>query len=210
MKILNLEQGSAEWKAVRCGLVTASEFDALMTPEFKPRSGEGVKTYLAQKVCEKFYGYTDSEIGSFAMSQGEVVEKIARPWYEFAYNVPVQQVGFCLNEEKRCGCSPDGILPNDEGLEIKSPQGTNHTRYLLDGVVPKQYLAQIHFSLYVSDFKAWTFVSFSRHMPALVVRVERDEAIQATIQSIMQKFNADFDAAHAKIMNMMPKGGRPD
>jgi len=34
-------QGSLQWATLRSGLPTASEFDALMTPLFAPRSGQG-------------------------------------------------------------------------------------------------------------------------------------------------------------------------
>ena len=206
MKIIDCQQGSSEWFGARCGVVTASEIDALVTPKFKIKEGAAAETYLYKKLAEKLLGYSkdmlDMGAMSFAVDQGKLVETIARPWFEFAYNCTVKTVGFLTTDDGRCGCSPDGILENGEGLEIKSPQPENALRYLLGGKVPDDYLPQIHFSLYVTGFKAWTFVSYSRQFPALVIRVERDEQIQAVLREAVGQFLARFDAALNRINEM--------
>lgn len=205
MKIIDCEQRSTEWFRARCGVVTASEFDALVTPKWKIKEGQGPETYLCQKVAEKLMGWSKDELqplSAWVVDQGKIVETIAVPWYEFTYDCKVQRVGFCVSDDGRLGCSPDGILPNGEGLEIKSPQPDNAIRYLLAGKVPDDYLAQIHFSMYVTGFKAWNFVSYSRNLPALVLRVARDEAIQLVIEQALDAFYARFDAALAKIRGM--------
>jgi hypothetical protein len=205
VKIIDCKQGTSEWLAARCGLVTASEVDALLTAKWKVKDGAGPETYLYKKLAEKILGYSQDMVnpqGSWAMDQGQIVEKIALPWYEFQYNCTVRRVGFVTTDDGRCGCSPDGILGDDEGLEIKSPQPENALRYLLAGRVPEDYLPQIHFSLYVTGFSAWTFVSYSRHFPALVLRVERDEAIQSKIREALDGHFARFDAALERIAQL--------
>ena len=205
MKIIDCEQRSTEWFRARCGVVTASEIDALVTPKWKIREGQGVETYLCQKVAEKIMGWSKDvlqPLSAWVVDQGKIVETIAIPWYEFEFNTKVRRVGFCVSDDGRIGCSPDGILPNGEGLEIKSPQPDNAIRYLLAGKVPDDYLPQIHFSMYVTGFKAWNFCSYSRHLPALVLRVERDEAIQLVLEQALDAFYAKMDAALARIESL--------
>src|ERR1700733_12389573 len=56
MKLHDVQQGSVEWLNLRAGLPTASDFDALVSPLGKVRTGEGVKSFLAKKVAEAWQG----------------------------------------------------------------------------------------------------------------------------------------------------------
>jgi hypothetical protein len=199
MKVIDCKQGSTEWSLARLGVVTASEVDSLVTPLWKTRTGEGVETYRYLKLAEKLVGYMPPDVGTFAMAQGNVVETIARPWYAFEYNVNVETPGFCVSDDGRIGCSPDGLVGEDCGLEIKSPQPPQHLKYLVGEVVPPQYLAQVHFSMLVTNRPKWVFVSYSRHFPPLVVNVERDPKIDAALQSALAEFFEKFDAIYAKL-----------
>jgi hypothetical protein len=212
MKTLMCKQGSTEWSQARVGIPTASEFDAIITPLGKPRTSEGRQTYLLEKVAERLLGYPRDTGSSYDMTQGSIIETIARPWYEFQYDVKVQQVGLCTTDDGRVGCSPDGLLGDDGGIEIKSPSAHVHLSYLLAGVVPPQYVAQVQGCLWVTGRAWWQFVSYSRFFPPLVLRIEPDPAFQAALGKALAAFLVDFDAALAKIRAMMPEptdeGGR--
>lgn len=192
MKTLTCAQGSPEWYAARLGVITASEVDALITPLWKARTGEGVDTYLYKKICEKLLGWSSDFGGTYAMEQGQFVEKIALPWFSFTHGVEARQVGFCLSDCGRFGCSPDALLGDDNGLEVKSPTPPVHLKYLLKNEVPPEYRGQVHFSLFVTGRPRWTFLSFSRQLPSLIVEVKRDEAIQAAIRETIDAFSVRF------------------
>jgi hypothetical protein len=202
VKIIDCKQGTPQWVTARLGIPTASEFDRLVTPQGKPRTGAGPRTYLMEKLAERLMGYPKNLGQSGPMEQGSIIESLARPWYEFTYDVKVQQVGFCVTDDGRCGCSPDGLIGEDGGIEIKSPETHTHLGYLLAGVVPDCYVAQVQGSLYVTGRKWWKFVSYSRHVPSLVVHVEPDPAFQEGLKTALAAFAADFDAALAKIQEM--------
>ena len=195
MKIIACEQGSQPWYAARLGVVTASEVDALITPTWAVRKGDGVETYLCRKVAEKLVGYSPDQLNTFGMDQGKILETIAIPWFEFTHSRKVRRVGFVTTDDGRAGCSPDGLLDDGTGLEIKCPQDPNQIRYLLDGRVPEDYLAQVHFSMLVTGAPAWTFVAYNLRLPALVIRVDRDESIQAKLQEALAAFLSRYDAA---------------
>lgn len=207
MKTLDVEQGSGAWMAARCGVVTASDADELITPEFKVRTGQKPRAYFFKKLAERKLNYSEDMLqmgGTWAMEQGQVLEKHALPWFEFQTGIPVRRAGFCTSDDGRVGCSPDGLGP-DCGVEIKSPQPKTHLRYLLDGVLPDEHAAQVHFGLFVTGLPRWYFISYHTHLPKLVVEVKRDEEIQKTIKRAVEGFNAAIDEAMKKLTELEDK-----
>ena len=209
MKTFDVQQGSPEWHKLRRGVVTASEIDALVTPEFKPRTGDGVKTYLYTKIAERLMAEQAEEDGeetggspSYAADQGKILENLAIPWFEFETDLQVQRVGFCLSDDGRIGCSPDGLIGDDAGIETKCPQPHYQVRYLLGQSVPKQYLAQVHMSMLVTGRPAWWFVSYSKHLPSLKIKVARDEAIQEKLRTAIDAFLKEFDEQYEAILGL--------
>lgn len=203
MKIHDVKQGTGEWKALRLGIPTASEFDAIVTPLFKAKEGAGPETYVHKKICERLLGYAVGEdFSAFAVEQGVILESEAIPWYDLEYNAQMSRPGFCTTDDGRVGCSPDALIGEDGGLEIKCPQPHTHLKYFLNGTLPPEYAAQVHGSMYVTGRKWWDFLSYSRQFPALVVRVRRDEAIQAKIHSALTGWLAEFDAVLARIQGL--------
>jgi hypothetical protein len=163
------------------------------------RTGDGPQTYLCKKVAEKLLNWSADQLQGFAVDQGKILETIAIPWFEFTYDTKVKRVGFCLSDDGRTGCSPDGILPDDTGLEIKGPQPPAQVAYLLGGTIPDHYMPQVQFSLYVTGAPHWTFASYSNQLPALVDCVYPDPKAQAAIAEAVAAFSERFDAALAKI-----------
>ena len=202
MKIHDVRQGSDEWISLRLGRPTASEFDSLISPLWEIRKGAGPATYLYNKLTEHLLGVPLDTAGSFAMEQGSILEGEAIPFYEFSYEAKVQRVGFCTTDDGRVGCSPDGLIGEDGGIEVKCPQPETHLKYLMQGGIPKDYLAQVHGSMFVTGRAWWVFLSYCRHFPALVLRVERDEEIQVEIGKALKQFTEKFDAELSRIKAM--------
>jgi len=180
-------QGTDEWRKIRLGKPTASEFCKLFTDKLEPRKGEMPNTLLYQKVAELWHGPLPS-FGTKYMEDGNVMEDEARPWYEFTRGVTVLTPGFITSDCERYGCSPDGLVEGVGGLEIKCPMPTTHVDYVLTGSLPTEYAAQVHGSMMVTGLPVWDFVSYSRSMPPLVVRVERDETIIARMAEVVNAF----------------------
>lgn len=205
----DFEQGSLQWLRARAGIPTASEFDQLLTPKFEIRTGEMPKTYLSKKLAEAWSGMPlVSEQNSFAMEQGVILEESAIPWYELEFGEQVRRVGFITTDDGRIGCSPDGLI-SDGGIEIKCPQSHTHIGYLLAGDVPKDYLCQVHGSLFVAGAPFWKFVSYNRRLPPLVLTVFRDDDIQKRIAEALAGFLERFDASMKRLVEMND-GIRPE
>jgi hypothetical protein len=202
MKIIECVQGTPEWLHARLGIPTASEMDALVSPEGKIRTGQGPETYLYKKLCERILGFSNDNANSFAMAQGSILETEAAPWYSFTNDIEVKKVGLCTTDDGRVGASPDGLIGTNGGLEIKCFQPEHSLRCLMENAVPKEYALQIQTCLYVTQREWWDFLSYSRQFPALVIRVYPDAELQEAIRQALDKFLTKFDYAYAKVKAM--------
>lgn len=208
MKVIPCEQNSLDWLVARAGIPTASEWDALLTPKFEIRKGQMPDTYLSRKVAEAWLGGPLPGYSTLDMEAGKIREEEAVPWYEFEFNEPVQRVGFVTTDDGKIGCSPDGLIGEDCGIEIKCPEAHTHVGYLLAGEVPPQYLTQVHGSMFVTGRPTWKFLSYRRRFPKLFKVVERNDKIQKVIAEVLTLFLERFEKAKARLAEI--NGGWPE
>lgn len=200
MKIHNVEQGTLDWLNLHLGIPTASCMDAMLTPEFKIRTGEMPRTLAFKKVAEAYRRQPLINFNTFVTEQGMIVEEEARPFFELVTGIGVDRAGFITSDDGLVGCSPDGLLRDPEGnvtggLEIKCPAAETHVRYLVEHTLPKDYRVQVHTSMYVTGLPVWTFMSYRRKFPPLILAVERSEAIQTVIAEAVKQFYLIFNEA---------------
>ena len=197
MKILEVQQNSLEWLNARAGIPTASEWDALVTPEGKIRTGQMPKTYLAQKLAEKWLGGPLPNYCNIDMDLGKIQEEEAIPFYEIETGQTVRRVGLCLADDGTIGCSPDGLIGDDCGIEIKCPSAQTHVSYLLAGELPKDYVAQVQGSMFVTGRPRWKFMSYRRGFPPLILTVERSlpfhAALAEALDSLVRQLEEGYD-----------------
>lgn len=206
MKVHRIQQGHIDWFKLRMGKVTASEMGNLLTPEFKPRTGEMPRTYLFSKLAEHWRGKPLIHTGSWATEQGSVREEFAVPFLALEKDWKIEEGGFIETDDGLAGCSPDGLVGNIDlfprnafGVEVKCPEPTNHVRWLIDGGLPKDYIVQVHASLFVTGFQTWVFMSYHNDFPPLILEIKRDETIIAAIAEALGEFHAKFEAAKGKL-----------
>lgn len=193
-------QRTLDWLNLHVGIPTASGLHNLISPEWKIREGEMPKSYLYIKLAEAWLGKPLIELSTFSIEQGEILETEARPFYELETNQKVREVGFITTDDGSFGCSPDGLIGDDNGLEIKCPSAQVHVKYLVSGVLPKEYAAQIHGSMFVTGYPRWTFLSYRRGFPPLILTVERDEKIMEQIGKTLTNFGGAFKNAQARLV----------
>jgi putative phage-type endonuclease len=183
----DLEQGSDEWLAARRGIVTASVVGQLITPQtIRAASNDKSRALIAQLAAERITGRSESVFVNDDMMRGNLHEPIARDRYAEHNGVEVRQVGFVIREDWgiRLGASPDGLVGDDGGLEIKCPRAKTHIQTILTGEVPAYNMAQVQATLLVTGRDWWDFVSFSAGLPMFTKRVRlepkwRDSLITA-------------------------------
>jgi len=185
MKICSHEQGSPEWFEARLGIPSASMFSKIVTT--KGVWSTQADSYINQLVAERLTGEREEIYQSHHMIRGTELEPEARDMYCLVKDVEVQEVGFCLHDTLKAGCSPDGLIGEDGGLEIKAPAPATHVEYLRGGVLPSRYKQQVMGCLWITQREWWDFVSYHPNMKPLIVRVERDEEYIAALEECVTK-----------------------
>jgi len=204
----DIEQNGVDWLILRSGKVTASEMDALISPLGKIRTGDGVNTYLNQKLCERWTGGPMPALhGIFDLEQGKLLEERAKPAFTLHTGIDIQSIAFIETDDGRVGCSPDAMIGSESGVEIKCPRMDTHIGYLLAGELPKQYVAQVQGSMFVTGCKQWHFFSFHRAFPPLHLVVDRDDDFQESLEAAIGEFNVRLDAAMKRLEDL--NGGPP-
>jgi hypothetical protein len=211
MKIhTDVQQGSWDWMRLRAGKICASELKNLITDKLKIRSwaSEMPNNYLHRKVAEKWRGEALQSFGGNQQTdQGTICEDQARNFFGSLLESDIETIGGIESDDERLWCSPDGIIGESVGLEIKCPNADTQVGWLLAGGVPEEHLLQIQFSLWVSGFKQWQFLSWCKDFPHLAVIVEPNAELFSIMESAVTDFNARLDSAFAKLLEL--NGGPP-
>lgn len=171
MIIYECKQGSPEWHQLRLGKMTASHALAIAT------AGKGLDTYCKLLAAERFTGIFPESYSNQNMQIGVEEEQFARMAYELEYGCTVKEVGF-IEYNDYCGSSPDGLVNNDSGLEIKRKTFKCHNDILLGEPFESQYLWQCHMNMFISDRQWWHLCSFNpqfKNRSLFVHYVERDK-----------------------------------
>jgi len=191
MKIINCEQRSAEWLEARGGIPTASSADKIVTSRGEP--SKQALGYLYALAAERIAGIREPSYMSAAMEEGIAREEESRQVYAMLREVEVEEVGFCLSDCGRYGCSPDGLVDEDGLVELKNPSGKVAVEYLIGNKLPTAYVQQIQWQLLVTGRKFCDFVSYYPGLPTLIVRVERDEPFLEKLEKELISFCNKLD-----------------
>jgi len=196
-------QGSAEWKALRAGKVTASRV-ADVVARTKTGWGASRANYAAQLVAERLTGEVAESYTNSAMQWGTEHEPDARIAYEFRTDATVQEVGFVPHPTiEKSGASPDGLIGDDGMVEIKCPNTATHIDTLLNPDVDTKYVLQMQWQMACTGRQWCDFVTFDPRLPEamrlLVIRVNRDDVQIAALEKQVREFLAEVDATEAAL-----------
>jgi predicted phage-related endonuclease len=195
-------QRSEEWVMARCGNPGASSISKIITST--GAISKQREDYLFQLAAEIVAGRPEDQgYLTKQMQNGIDREDSSRAFFEMIYGVPVRQVGIVYkNEYKTCHCSPDGLVGENAGLEMKNPTMRVHVKALLDDKIPTEYFSQVQMCLYVCERSLWYFMSNSEGLPPLILEIKRDEPFIAKIEKALNDFNADLMEMVEKIKGM--------
>lgn len=197
MLIINIEQGTKEWLDTRKGVVTGSRFKDVVTPA-RGELSKSSTAYMYELVAERM-GATVEFFQNEYMRRGNELEPQARITYEFIKDCKVEEVGFCLDDSKLVGVSPDGLIGEEGGLEIKCPKETTHISYLANGALPLIYKPQVQGSMWITGRKWWDFMSYHPDLPPFIIRIERDEEYIKKMDDGIRKFSKDMIALEKEL-----------
>ena len=188
MIIENCLQGSPEWEKIKIGKPSASNASRIITTGGKP--SEQRKDYLYELAGELLTGKREDSYKDANMETGNIREEESRNFFEFVYGVEVTQVGVIYKDkQKKFLCSPDGVVLKEKyGLEMKNVIPKTQVKYLLENKLPAKHFSQIQFSLYVTGFDYWIFLSYVPSMKPLIIKVEPDKDYQKALKVELKKF----------------------
>jgi hypothetical protein len=186
IEIFDMDQGGDEWVKARLGLPTASKFATIMAKgEGKTRS-----EYLRKLAGEILTGEPMDSYSNIHMERGKTQEDEARDLYAFITDAEIHRVGFVRNGQK--GASPDSLVGEDGGLEIKTALAHIQIERLMRGGLPPEHKAQVQGNIMVLERDWWDFCSYSPKLPLLKVRVPRDESYIANMAGEIDRFNDEL------------------
>ena len=186
----DLIQGSDEWLAQRCGLITASEMKHLLTVKtLKVADNDKTRAHVYELLFQRLTRFVEPQYVSDAMLRGQEDEIYARAAYEEHY-APVTEVGFITNDQWgfTIGYSPDGLVGDDGLIECKSRAGKYQVQTIAENEVPAEYMLQLQTGLLVTGRQWIDFISYSGGLPMFVKRVEPDPLIQGAIIAAATNF----------------------
>ena len=188
-----VEQGSDEWLAMRCGLLTASEMKLIVTPTLKVANNDKTRAHLYELLAQRVTQYVEPRYITDDMLRGHEDEFYARQAYAEAF-APVEQVGFITRDFGgfKIGYSPDGLVGDDGLIEIKSRrqkyQAQTIIEWVADNTAPADYLIQCQTGLLVTGRKWIDLVSYSGGMPMVTMRVHPDDDVHDAILLAAESF----------------------
>lgn len=188
MIVHKVEQGGPEWLRLRLGIPTASCFKRIIQPvNLKP--SKSADKYACDLVAERLIGEPLDAASSKFMQRGSDMEEEAVSWYEMTRDVDIDRVGFVTNDDHTVGCSPDGHVGDNGGIEIKCLEAGN---CVYDIHKPEKLVAdyrlQVQGCLWVTGRKWWDLISYHPTIEPTVIRCERDEECISAIAKAIDCF----------------------
>ena len=206
-----IEQRSEEWFEMRKGKITSSEVHKIMG---KKDLTETAKTYLLEKVCEYYGGFTEPAVGA-ALNWGMDLEPAAVRHYENLTGLKVDTASF-IPAGDHYGGSPDGLVAPDGVIEVKCPyKSANHFKHGMiksaaefKSIAPNYYYQCIS-NMICADAKWCDFISFDprvkENYQMFIFRLELDEEEAKTILERIKIAIEYMDELKVEIEKAPPK-----
>lgn len=160
-----------DWLETRTGKFTASTAAEFLTdPASKAAKdagevGESCKT-LCYRVMAEQVGWREQEnpyMEFASVRRGLIFENHARELAEKELGEKIIEVGFVESDDPMFGCSPDGLIVNDQGIqavvEIKCPEPKAFYKQLMD-CAKREYQLQQQFTMNICNCPRSYFVLY--------------------------------------------------
>lgn len=179
MNVLCTTQGTPEWHKARHGRITASCAAIAIGGKHTKRR----RLYIEQLAddLEGIPNFEDEDTAPWFVD-GRYYESWARGWYSFKFDTDVEQTGFVVHDDYSwLGCSPDGLVGDDGGVEIKYRKFLRTYKKHAALRANASVQAQIQMSMFVTGRQWWDYVNYWRDdanelEQGSCERIERDDA----------------------------------
>ena len=189
-------QRSEEWQEARLGSLTGSRAHALMS--------SSTTTLMSELVMETVIASKKRFKPTASMQRGIDDEDQAISYYELVNGVAVVRDRYIVSDfHPLCAGSPDGLVGEDGGLEVKCLAPANHVKILLSGKSEAKYRSQIEWYMLITGKKWWDYYGYCKELPepltTFTLRIERDEERMGEMRERALKFLGKLDAHLEKL-----------
>ncbi|OGT55443.1 MAG: YqaJ-like viral recombinase [Gammaproteobacteria bacterium RIFCSPHIGHO2_12_FULL_63_22] len=209
----DLIQGSDEWHAARCGLITGSEVKYLISPKtLKPLNNDKTRAHIWELAAQRITNYVEPTYIGDDMLRGHEDEIAARDLYSKHFQ-PVTECGFVTNDRWgfTLGCSPDGLVGDAGMIECKSRRQKFQIQTIVEhhrmGTIPEDFVMQVQTNLLVTERSWIDFISFSGGLPMRPITVEADREIQEAIEAATTEAERQIASAMADFQEAIARKG---
>lgn len=208
-----MDQGSDEWLAARCGMLTASEVKHIMTATGKIADNDKTRAHVWELAAQRISGHVEPHYIGDEMLRGHDEEILARQTYDQCI-AATQTVGFVVNRKLGfpVGCSPDWLVGTDGMGEAKSRRQKFQVQTICENVddetCPDEYVMQCQTALWVTERKWLDFVSYSNGLHMAVIRILPDPEWQERFETAAVAFEEKVQRAVETYRSALASGAR--
>lgn len=193
-----VEQGTTEWHRMRAGVITASRVhDIIKKGRAKGSYSAARQVYMNELIAQVCTGLLPEQLTAKQVLWGHENEPKALELYDPFEDKKINQIAFIYGLDMRCGVSPDALVDDNGGLEIKCPWTTSqYIDQLLGGEPKPEYLTQMQYSMWLTGREYWDFANYDPRMKMRninVVRHEPDLELFKMFDEEIPKFISDMD-----------------
>ncbi len=186
----DVRQYTPEWDVVKCGVLSASKIEKILTPTtLKFAENAGCRELVDNIACQRLTKRLHPEFISYDMRRGLIEEQSARDLYSQNY-AKIRECGFITNDKWgfTLGCSPDGVVEGGGGIEVKSRLPRLQYGVVRAAKTPDEFRFQIQTTLAITEYSWWDFISYAGGMNMLTLRNEPLPDIQNAIIAAASTF----------------------
>jgi YqaJ-like viral recombinase domain len=208
-----VDQGSPEWLAMRCGMLTASEAKHIMTANGKIADNDKTRAHVWELAAQRVSGHVEPTYISDDMLRGHDEELLAREAYDQCI-AGTHTVGFVVNRKLGfpVGCSPDWLVGTDGIGEAKARRQKFQVQTICENVgtetCPDEYVMQVQTALWVTERKWLDFCSYSNGLHMAVIRILPDPEWQERFEDAAVAFEAKVQIAVETYRSALASGAR--
>lgn len=175
MKVIDVEQGSDEWREYRKGKISGTMLSQL----YSKRGGRKIGFY--ELIAQRLAIEPDDEN---RMDRGLRLEEHVVDMFEKSMDKKVERVGICVHDKyPNIINSPDGLIKNKgkytEAIEIKCLSSARHLQAVVEDKVPDEFEAQmLQYFIVNPDLEKLYFVFYDDRIatcPFKVIIITREQ-----------------------------------
>ena len=207
-------QRSPEWFALRCGRVSGSQAQHLLTALKSKTESAGRRDLRMLLAQERLSGLPDDgpTFVNADMQRGMDMEPEALVALEMTGVLPgaIRPVGYLTHDDLQAGYSPDGVAgPGfDTLVEVKCPRMSTHlAMFDAIGTVPDRYVGQLTHALWLTGAASIHFGSYCpsfTRAPLFHVEVTRTMVDLDGYDTLLRTFLDEVDILVARLDRQFP------